>query len=78
MTLDGETIKSWTHSSMIEPMCVAVDTIYDHILVGDSSCNVHAFKSTTGQHLFTVRFKTYSVKQYICIYLLHYLTIYKC
>lgn len=44
---------------MIEPMCIAVDTIYDHVLVGDSSCNVHAFKSTTGQHLFTVRLKIY-------------------
>lgn len=55
MTLDGKTIKTWTHSSMNEPMCVAVDRIYDHVIIGDSSCNIHAFKATTGQHLFTVR-----------------------
>lgn len=55
MTLDGKTIKTWTHSSMSEPMCVAVDRIYDHVIIGDSSCNIHAFKATTGQHLFTVR-----------------------
>lgn len=75
MTLDGETIKSWTHSSMIEPMCVAVDTIYDHVLVGDSSCNVHAFKSTTGQHLFTVRFKTFckTIHLHVFIALFYYL-----
>jgi len=55
MTLDGETITSWTHSNMVEPMCVAVDQIYDHILIGDSSCNIYAFKAKTSQHLFTVR-----------------------
>lgn len=54
MTPNGETIKTWTHSTMTEPMCVAVDRNYDHILVGDSACNIHAFKASTGQHLFTV------------------------
>lgn len=67
MALNGETVKTWTHSSMIEPMCVAVDRIYDHVLIGDSSCNIHVFKATTAQHLFTVRFK--SVHIYIIIYL---------
>jgi hypothetical protein len=56
MTLNGETIKTWTHSSMIEPMCVVVDRMYDHVLIGDSSYNIHVFKATTAQHLFTVRF----------------------
>lgn len=54
MTLSGETITSWTHSNLVEPMCIAVDPIYDHILIGDSSRNIHAFKAKTGQHLFTV------------------------
>lgn len=39
---------------MIEPMCVAVDNNFDHVLVGDSSCNVHVFSAITGQHIFTV------------------------
>lgn len=55
MTLDGETIKTWTHSNMIEPMCVVVDRKYDQVLIGDSSCNVHAFNGSSGEHLFTVR-----------------------
>lgn len=55
MTLDGKTVKTWTHTTMIEPMCVAVDNIFDHVLIGDSSCNVHVFKAINGQHLFTVR-----------------------
>lgn len=55
MTLDGKTIKTWTHSSLIEPMCVVVDRKNDQVLIGDSSCNVHAFKVSTGEHLFTVR-----------------------
>lgn len=67
MTLDGKTIKSWTHSSMVEPMCVAVDRNYDHVLIGDSSCNIHAFKATTGQHLFTVRQGVIYV--FFCIYI---------
>lgn len=54
MTSNGETIKTWTHSTMTEPMCVVVDRNYDHVLVGDSSCNIHAFKASSGQHLFTV------------------------
>lgn len=54
MMLSGETVNTWTHSNMVEPMCIAVDRTYDHVLIGDSSCNVHAFKAATGQHLFTV------------------------
>lgn len=54
MTLDGKTIKTWTHTTMIEPMCVAIDNRFDHVLVGDSSCNIHVFSAITGQHLFTV------------------------
>lgn len=56
MTLDGETVKTWTHSTMDEPMCVVVDGTYEHVLIGDSSCNIHAFKASSGQHLFTVSF----------------------
>lgn len=39
---------------MVEPMCVAVDNIFDNVLVGDSSGNVHVFSAITGQHVFTV------------------------
>ncbi|XP_025207500.1 uncharacterized protein LOC112603224 isoform X2 [Melanaphis sacchari] len=67
MNLDGETVKSWTHSSMIEPMCVVVDRIYDHVLIGDSSCNIHAFKGTTGQHLFTINNKKSNGKSAECV-----------
>ncbi|CAI6353464.1 unnamed protein product [Macrosiphum euphorbiae] len=67
MTLDGETVKSWTHSSMIEPMCVAVDRIYDHVLIGDSSCNIHAFKAATGQHLFTINNNKSNGKSAECV-----------
>lgn len=39
---------------MNEPMCVAVDNSFDHVLVGDSSCNIHVFSAINGQHVFTV------------------------
>jgi len=55
MTTNGETIKTWSHPAMVEPMCVIIDKHYSHVLIGDSSCNIHAFKSATGEHLFTVR-----------------------
>lgn len=54
LTLDGKTVKIWTHTTMVEPMCVVVDNIFDHVLIGDSSCNVHIFSAATGQHIFTV------------------------
>lgn len=55
MNINGETLKPWSHSAMVEPMCVTVDKHYGHVLIGDSSCNIHVFKCATGQHLFTVR-----------------------
>lgn len=83
MTSSGETIKSWTHSDMIEPVCIAVDQIYDHILIGDSSCNIYVFKAKTGQHLFTVRQKykypcEYFSKNNVYLFFVEYrLTIHK-
>lgn len=59
MTTNGETIKTWSHSAMVEPMCVIIDKHYSHVLIGDSSCNIHAFKSASGEHLFTVRLQQY-------------------
>lgn len=56
MTLEGKTVKIWTHPNIIEPMCVALDRDSDILLIGDSMCNVYAFKPTTGDYLFMVWF----------------------
>lgn len=54
MTFDGETIKSFTYNAFQEPIDVAVDKSYGHILVADNGMNcVFAFDAD-GKILFQV------------------------
>lgn len=54
MTTDGETIKSFTYNAFQEPVDVAVDTNYGHILVADNGMNCVYIFDAEGKMLFQV------------------------
>lgn len=54
MTEAGDVVRTFTHEHFQEPIDVAVEPLYGHILVADNcACSVFVFDNT-GKHLFTV------------------------
>ncbi|XP_072387490.1 tripartite motif-containing protein 2-like isoform X1 [Diabrotica undecimpunctata] len=54
MTTDGETIKSFTYNAFQEPIDVAVDKNYGHILIADNGMNCVFVFDSEGKILFQV------------------------
>lgn len=54
ITRDGETIKSFTYNAFQEPVDIAVDTNYGHILVADNGMNCVYVFDAEGKILFQV------------------------
>lgn len=54
LTAGGDTIESWTHSDFVEPIDVAVDPIFGHILVADNGPSCIFVFDEQGKFLFQV------------------------
>lgn len=54
MSVEGDTINTWGHEAFQEPVAVAVDPTYGHVLVADNGARTVFVFDAEGKFLFQV------------------------
>lgn len=54
LSIHGDTLLSWGYDSFVEPIAIAVDPIYGHILVADNGARSVFVFDSDGKYLFQV------------------------